>query len=572
MSGNDNYNIEDFWPGAEELLDQHFKKKPGFGTKGMIATALLILGAAIGGWMLYSDASNAAPVAITHELNSPSSTAESAPSARPENESNSTLTSESSASVSSNETHASTSIAEKTSAASTATPSNETSASNRAANSASSAHKKTAVTSSAAEIPSHKSSATSTAYIRPSKSNVEVNSNQSTAGVTNTTTANGNVNSAKAQSDRVATTDGSASTSASNATNVEVTPSSEITARNTKESAALNSTVNPSATQTENTVGNTFIHPSKSKATTALSTEGIASLMRLPLGTLETPLSLASIANDPAQSELLKSFPMRKKPFAISYQLGAGVFAISKQLSANNADAYVARRLAEEQNSIGTSFQAGLRIQHNRWALNSGVEFNQYGEKIQYDNWLFGTTNVVNPVTTYQLDSMVNVRYFYVQGNEFIQTTITQFTDTIVTFDTTQVFGQVASDVSKVNSRTQISYVEIPLAIDYDIIQKKHFSFALRTGVSMGILSQRRGYYLDRQLAEFTDISASKEFRSIVWNARVGVEAQYFFRPAFSVFIRPEFRTNLQSVFNTNTGINQRYTAWGVSFGLSKSF
>jgi hypothetical protein len=114
--------------------------------------------------------------------------------------------------------------------------------------------------------------------------------------------------------------------------------------------------------------------------------------------------------------------------------------------------------------------------------------------------------------------------------------------------------------------------VEIPLVLHYDLIQKRKFSAGIQTGVSLGILQQKRGYYLDAQLSEFTNLKDSKDFNQLVWNARVGLDIRYYFHPATSVFLRPEFRTNLQSIFTPATGINQRYQSLGLAIGISKSF
>ena len=52
MTDDKKYNIEDFWPGAEELLDQHFQKKRGW-TSNIKTIGLGLLIASIGGALGY---------------------------------------------------------------------------------------------------------------------------------------------------------------------------------------------------------------------------------------------------------------------------------------------------------------------------------------------------------------------------------------------------------------------------------------------------------------------------------------------------------------------------------------
>ena len=52
MTDDPKYNIEDFWPGAENLLDQHFQKKRGW-TTFMKSIVLGLLLAIVGGTFGY---------------------------------------------------------------------------------------------------------------------------------------------------------------------------------------------------------------------------------------------------------------------------------------------------------------------------------------------------------------------------------------------------------------------------------------------------------------------------------------------------------------------------------------
>jgi hypothetical protein len=277
------------------------------------------------------------------------------------------------------------------------------------------------------------------------------------------------------------------------------------------------------------------------------------------------------IVTSPTTIEAFNIEKKKQKPL-FSCQLGTGLFNVSKHLSSSTNPDYVNRRKAEERQANYASWMLGAKIQYKRFALTTGIELNQYGEQIKYSNWLLGYTNTLNNSWSYTTDSFVNVRPYYIQGNEFLQTSIQYVTDSVLVSDTSVVYGQKTTDASGINSKTMFSYIEIPFVIDYEIYTHKRFTFALRSGVSIGFLKERRGYYLDNNLEEFTELNKATVFRSSMLNMRLGVDLNYYIVPKTSIFIRPEFRTNLQSTFKSETGITQKYRAYGVTIGISKSF
>ena len=66
MSANDNYKIEDFWPGAEELLDQHFNKKPGGAKPIVYLGAALLVCSAVAYYFLSGDYNVSQSKPLTH--------------------------------------------------------------------------------------------------------------------------------------------------------------------------------------------------------------------------------------------------------------------------------------------------------------------------------------------------------------------------------------------------------------------------------------------------------------------------------------------------------------------------
>ena len=566
MSANDNYKIEDFWPGAEELLDQHFNKKPGGAKPIVYLGAALLVCSAVAYYFLSGDSNVSQSKPLTHssQIENTHSNSTSSNTTIPVSESNTTekklepnsnSESPSANNIQSNSLTDQYIPSQTESNTSLKTNTNKKIASSTTANSNVQKSNPTAINQSERPVNTKKEVNKSTV----NSGNPTINSNQ----LTSESNAVAQVSVALKTEKEIAPT---ANKTSLNQTKNNVEVEGNSVANNTNNSVteltASTSLYKPQASS-ENA-----LPQAESANLFAQSVEVLAGI-KIPL--VQQELNEQTIAPLNSEEELTK-YPVKAKKFAFSYLAGFGLYSVNKHLSATNMDAYINRRNAEESQTMFASYQLGVQVQMKRWGLSSGLEYSSYGEEIQYDSWLNGFQNSVQTNTNYQTDSSYNTHFYYVRGNEFTFTSLVEQTDTLITYDTTQIAGKITADVSKVNSRTQFSYVEIPLVLHYDLIQKRKFSAGIQTGISLGILQQKRGYYLDAQLSEFTNLKDSKEFNQLVWNARVGLDIQYYFHPATSVFLRPEFRTNLQSIFTPATGINQRYQSFGLTIGISKSF
>ncbi len=584
MSENENYKIEDFWPGAEELLDQHFQNKKGFGKKaGFISVAIVLLSCMTAYYFIQqSDStfssqkatlhSESTSIASTNTIETKSNSSTNSSSNQQENSSKQSLINSANTSSQtpvSNENSSSNEklISEKnpsekiqaTSSTQTHTElSGKDSKSIRVQNNL--GNKKSTQIST---IPNEDVIASSNAAEQNHKNLIK----QHTENNGNPTQPISETQAGSINNDRVSIpTSSNYSEQNSNASTTIAAISSPK-----KEINAIQNIDNSTANSELNSISNsTTLILQKANASNQFALEYLPTLnwkmnsdVNLPTETTITTLQ---------SKDNLSAYPVKAKKSSISYELGAGVFQVNKTLSANSNSEYINRRKSEEKSALYASYQVGVRYQIKRWAISSGLELNQYGEKIQYSNWLNGTITSVNSVSTISQDSTTITQNYYIQGNQFDHQIMQYSSDTLITYDTVATAGKVAADVAKVNSKTQFSYIEIPLIFDYDFIQKKKITLALRTGISVGILSQKRGYYLDNQLKEFRNLNSMDDFRPWVLNARVGLDLHYYFRPTTSLFIRPEYRTNLQSVFNQSTGIQQKYSGWGIRFGLSKTF
>ena len=571
MNENEKYKIEDFWPDAEKMLDQHFESKKGFGFKfGLISLLVLMVGGVCAWYFLSSGSSELNTLAVDSKSKTEvSSSSYIKNTDLPSN--NVTATSNSIATeTTSNSVQKSTENIETKSVFNSNKP-NQQKQANINESGVSKTSEETINTNTTGSLNNVNKTKTITPFsngVGSSASTITADESSSKEENFNKSTSpniNNNTNSIKhsAQKSNIVVN----TTNSANAlikSEIYHENKSEYTATTKESNVSLNK-LSPIKNS------NSKLSPNNAVEQQALLVNEIVWLSPIkPNLTQQYPLLLNAL---PIALETSYGFQSKtnKKPI-ISYQIGAGLFNVSKTLSASTNQDYVDRRNAEEKTANYASWMLGAKVQYQRFAINTGVELNKYGENVTYSNWLLGNTSNVTNTWNYIADSVTSVSNYYIQGNQFDQTNTQVITDSTLVSDTTTVYGQKSADVSGINSKTMISYIEIPLVLEYEAIKTKRFSVALRTGVSVGFMSQKRGFYLDKTQEEFRDLNSISTFRSTVWNARFGADFSYFIVPKTSVFIRPEYRTNLQSIFKTEAGIQQKYRAFGVMIGLSKSF
>jgi len=577
MNKNEKYNIEDFWPDAEKMLDQHFQSKKGFGFKTLLISLLVLMVSAVSAWYFLSSASSelntlAVGTKTKMEVNESSSKTNTNltsntvnQSAKPNNTAEETTSNSLPKSIENIESKSTENIETKSVFNSNNTTQQKQAKTNETgASQTSDLSKNTNATGSLNNVNKTK---TITPFLN------EVGSSASTITADESSSKEGNLKTTFPKSSKTKTNK-KESNIESSAIAVNAINENKVVVK--AESKDENTGLNREAKNENYTSSKKTTVTNKQVPITGASQESILINETVWLSPLKPnlskdykiPFTAQPIALEQDFAFLTKT---NRKPI-ISYQIGAGLFNVSKTLSASTNQDYIERRNVEEKATNYASWMLGTKVQYQRFAIITGVELNKYGEKVTYSNWLLGNTNNVTNTWNYSADSVTTVSNYYIQGNQFDQTNTQVTTDSTLVSDTTTVYGQKNADVSGINSKTMISYIEIPLVIEYEAIKTKRFSAAIRTGVSVGFISQKRGFYLDKTQEEFRDLNNLATFRSTVWNARIGADFSYFIVPKTSIFIRPEYRTNLQSIFKTEAGIQQKYRAFGVMIGLSKRF
>ena len=262
----------------------------------------------------------------------------------------------------------------------------------------------------------------------------------------------------------------------------------------------------------------------------------------------------------------------KKTNKSLFIKASAGVYYINSSLSSSVYPDYVLRRNAEESAALFSSYSLHVGIKIQRIGISTGIELNQYGEQVKYSNWLLGDIEKINPLVNYYTDSVTNSVFYYNQGNEFNLTSTSYFNDSTLVNDTTFEKGQIEKDLSTFNSKTLLSYFEVPLIFDYTIYSNSNLSVSINTGASLGFLRATRGFYLSLELNEVFNLENNNSLRKTIMSGRIGATFNWMINEKTSLFLQPNYRFNLQSTFNKNSSINQRYNSIGLQFGIMRGF
>jgi hypothetical protein len=115
----------------------------------------------------------------------------------------------------------------------------------------------------------------------------------------------------------------------------------------------------------------------------------------------------------------------------------------------------------------------------------------------------------------------------------------------------------------------QWNYLEIPLLLGYTF-HFNRFSLDIGSGVSYGILLGASGNV--PSLSEeklFTELSElESQMNKHTFNYILQIGASYHLTPQWSLIVKPFYKQNLQSVFEKNYPIDQRFKAFSIKFGL----
>jgi hypothetical protein len=250
--------------------------------------------------------------------------------------------------------------------------------------------------------------------------------------------------------------------------------------------------------------------------------------------------------------------------------LYGGVNYIQKNLSVDNDwNNYLMHRKNEEEPVVAPFVGMSISGNINSLGFNFGLEFSQYGEKTNYYPYSNQSTYITNSDWLFYQRSIVDTDTAYVIGNQLLfETTYLRLDSSYVTITDTIEEYKYDQKIAETNGPTRIYYVEMPIEVSYRVSKGK-LGLGFSGGISPAMRVQENGYYLRPDGRGVESLSEMKTFRTFLFNARLSVDLFYRAGDRINLVLRPQFRTNLNSVFKDDYGVNQKYYTSGVLFGVS---
>lgn len=308
--------------------------------------------------------------------------------------------------------------------------------------------------------------------------------------------------------------------------------------------------------QGENSVPDLVIKPdvfTSKPVEIAEVTEG-SSCTEIPRKALLSGLSMPLDSNmSDNANHLSVSKPIKGDPW-FSVNIYAGPSYSNVFISGISSE-YVDQRKTYESNKPGWSVGSDFKFHLDRWVLSTGINYSVYNQKRDYSY-------------SYQEYLPDDSYYHYDSTWIWVHETPTSIIPVLTGVDSTWV--EVYADHTVDNKGTnQVKYFEIPFMVGY-VFNHNLFSMELNAGGSVGILNYAQILVPSR--SNYNEIVETKQINRTMFNVMANATFYYHLNQKVSLLVSPYYKQSMQSIFNSNYSVDQRYGTVGVNFGVNILF
>ncbi len=247
-----------------------------------------------------------------------------------------------------------------------------------------------------------------------------------------------------------------------------------------------------------------------------------------------------------------------------------GAHSINKSLQGSNDwQSYLSQRKSEENSIVTPSIGLSISATKKLFTLSIGAEYSSYGEKTNYYPYSLKDSITTNSSWQTFLSNYTQTDTAYITGNPYFMDTILQRQDSAIVMrqDTIET-SQYDKLIAERNGINRLTYIEIPVELSV-CFSKGRAGFGVSGGLSPALLISQKGNYLRRDGRGLESFNEIKTFRKIIVNARFSADFYYRFSGRAKLLIRPQIKSNLNSVFENSYGVKQKYYSTGILFGIS---
>jgi len=244
---------------------------------------------------------------------------------------------------------------------------------------------------------------------------------------------------------------------------------------------------------------------------------------------------------------------LKQSRFSLNVFAGTG-WSNSSLSGVNNE--YIYFRNNHESGALG--WRAGVNVQYNlkNWIFETGLNYSVYR---LYRDYRY-TYNIYDPENShYDYDTT----FVWIYDPPHIGTPY------IKNIDSTwvKVYNKVVDDHSGYNN---MKYFEIPFLIGYRF-KLGYVLLELKTGISTGFLTGS-SYYVPLNPYSCVIAEKSAQINKVMFNYLANITLYYRVNTKYSVFISPDYRQNLKSVFKDDFPAHEQLGTFGLNLGISYRF
>lgn len=292
----------------------------------------------------------------------------------------------------------------------------------------------------------------------------------------------------------------------------------------------------------------------------------LASIQSRGFSTLETNKT-PGLLNTERGSEIKET--KTKYPAEYRLEVLAGANQVTKSISGFQNLMVENKRNSWETEVITPQLNVAVSRTTDHYSIALGLNYIQYGEKVNYDPAVKSKFLVDNSYWNTYTTTVTDTDTNFVYGFVYFTQQISQRLDSNYIHQTDSVEQTIINNnIVKSTGTNVISYVEMPLTVSY-YFGKQKFKYGVSTGISAGMLVYSKGYYLNNQGNDVIRLNDPELFRKVIVNGQVGLELKYCLTPALNFLVRPRYQMNLNSIVKDEAGFKQKYSAVGISAGVS---
>ena len=240
--------------------------------------------------------------------------------------------------------------------------------------------------------------------------------------------------------------------------------------------------------------------------------------------------------------------PSRSSRFAIDIFVNPTY--VTQSLSASEEyNEHIQYREDSEEPMFATSLGAEIKYSLKNFFIQSGLNYSEYGQKYQYNSETYNYENGI----------VIDTTWIWIVDPPFIEPYPIAIDSTIVII--------LEQNKTSSSGRNQYNYLEIPLLVGYQLDFKK-LNMEISTGISYGFFLSAKGELPDKANSSFSKLSEQSDIIENNVNYLLYLGVNYKLNDKWGLLIKPNYKHNLNSTFNKDLPVKQKFSTFGITFGI----